>query len=82
MVPAYAVWPVFAMVTVWPTVEPGVVVDAAAVSVIARAGTRTVTVAVHEPAGLPPGQTLPAVGETTVPVRERLPGSGSFTATV
>ena len=39
-------------------------------------------IAVQDGAGLPPGQTLPAVGDTTVPLRDRLPGSGFATVAV
>jgi len=58
--PLYGVWPVSAtvivIVIVKPTVEPGVVVLAVAVLVMARAGVRTVTVVVHWGSVPPAGQ--------------------------
>ena len=53
-----------------------------AVLVMVRAGTRTVTVAVHAGSVLPSGQLLPAVVETAVLTRRLSPRSGLLTVTV
>ena len=53
--PVYGVWPVSSTVIVKPTVEPGVVVPVVAVLVMARAGTRTVTVVVQRGSVPPAG---------------------------
>ena len=79
--PVYGVWPVSSTVIVKPTVEPGVVVLAVAVLVMARAGIRTVTVVVHWGSVPSAGQLFPAAAEVTVVVRDLSPVSGSLTVT-
>ncbi len=71
-----------ATVMVYPTAAPGLVVATVAVLVMVRAGTRSVTVAVHAGLVPPGGQLLPWVVEVTVLTRCLSPVSGLATVTV
>ena len=67
--------------TVYPTVDPGLVLAVFAVSAIVRAGTKMVTVLAHRVSVLPLAQLLPAVAEVMVLVRVLFPVSGLLTVT-
>jgi hypothetical protein len=77
----YEVWPESLTVSVYCTVDPGVVVDTLDDKAMVRLGTWIATVVLQAGSVPPAGQLLAGVGEVTAVVRTLLPVSGSFTVT-
>ena len=75
----YDVWPESVTVTVYCTVDPGVVVETPEDMAMVRPGTRMVTEVLQAGFVPPVGQLLAGVGEVIAVARTLLPVSGLFT---